>query len=69
MEVTTTLFDRALHLVMFVAGGAAVGLGSLAVIERIGESSRRSVRTSWVLIAISIFVVVFAIERSYHALS
>ncbi|MEX2537804.1 MAG: hypothetical protein WD646_04035 [Actinomycetota bacterium] len=68
-ELTTTLVDRALHLVMFVAAAAAIGLGALAVIERLGESSRKAISIRAFAIAAGVTVALFVTERLYHALS
>jgi hypothetical protein len=69
MEPTTTLFDRALHLVMFAVGGLAVGLVALAVLERLSEGGRRTIRPRFIAIAAVVFILLLITERTYHALS
>ena len=68
-ELTTTLFDRALHLVMFAVGGLGVGLVALALIERLSEGARRTIRPRHIAIAAVAFILLFVTERTYHALS
>lgn len=68
MPVETTLAERAIHLALFVSGAAAVALGALAAIERLADGGRTVVRGSYVLAAAGVFVVVFVVERLYHAL-
>jgi hypothetical protein len=69
MELQTTLFDRALHLVMFAVGAAAVGLAALAVIETLSDGARRTIRPRFIVIAVVVFGLLFITERTYHALS
>lgn len=54
---------------MFVAAAAAIGLGALAVIERLGESSRKAISIRAFAIAAGVTVALFVTERLYHALS
>lgn len=68
-ELTTTLFDRALHLVMFAVGGVAVGLSALAMMERLSEGARRTIRPRFIVIAVVVFLLLLITERGYHALS
>jgi hypothetical protein len=58
-----------LHLVLFVTAAAAVGLGALAVIERLGEGSRKTISIRGFAIAAGVTFALFVTERLYHALS
>jgi len=69
MPFHSTLFDRALHLVMFAAAGLAVGLAALALMERLSEGGRRVIRPRFIVIAAAAFLLLFITERTYHALS
>lgn len=69
MELHTTLFDRALHLVLFAVGALAVGLIALAVMERLSEGARRTIRPRLIAIASVVFILLLITERTYHALS
>jgi hypothetical protein len=69
MPFPSTLFDRALHLVMFGAGAAAFGFAALLVMERLSEDARRTIRPRFIVISAAAFVVLLVIERTYHALS
>jgi hypothetical protein len=68
-ELTTTLFDRALHLVLFITAAVAVGFGALAVLERLGEKTRRSISMRAFGVTAGATVALFVFERLYHALS
>lgn len=70
MDVHTALAERAIHLVLFIAGAVAVALVVLAGIERaFDRASSRAIRPWHVILPIAVFVVAFAVERAYHALS
>ncbi len=69
MPFHSTLFDRALHLVLFAVGALMVGLGALALMERLSEGARRTIKPRFIAIAAAAFVVLLVIERTYHALS
>ena len=56
-----------LHLAIFIAGAAFLGVVALAVIERLseGESPPR-IRRRQILIALTVLIVIIGIEVSFH---
>lgn len=66
MPVHTTVFERVLHLLLFVSGGVAVGVGALAMLERFTDRTARTVRNSYIAAAAVTFAVFFIAERVYH---
>jgi hypothetical protein len=63
----TTAFERALHLLLFLAGGLALAVFGLAVIERLAGGDRRTIRIVHVAAAGALFAGFFVAERVYHA--
>jgi small neutral amino acid transporter SnatA (MarC family) len=66
VPVVTTPFERALHLLLFVSAGVGFGVLAIALLERVSEGARRTVRLMHVVIAMSVFVAFFVAERIYH---
>lgn len=66
MDPLTTPFERALHLLLFVSGGVTVAAVALTALERLSESTRRTVRPIHVVAAALLFGAFFAAERIYH---
>ena len=60
--------EVAVHLGLFVVGGAVLGLLALAFLERLAPGERRIVRWAYVGAAAVLFFALFAAERVYHAL-
>jgi hypothetical protein len=67
VDPVTTPFERGLHLLLFVAAAGAFGLAAIALLERLSDGSRRTVRGVHVAIAGVIFAALFVAERIYHA--
>lgn len=67
MELETTTVERIIHLALFVSGGLVLGLGGLALVERSAGPGRRIVRWTWIGGAAASFVLLFGLERLYHA--
>ena len=66
--IVTTPFERALHLLLFVAGGVAFAVVALSVLERFGGRSERSIRPVYMAIPVAIVAALFVAERVYHAM-
>jgi hypothetical protein len=69
VPIETTTFERAVHLALFIVGGIAFAVGSLAVLERIGSSSSdRTIRGVHVAVAATAFAALALTELSFHLL-
>jgi hypothetical protein len=66
VDPVTTSFERGLHLLLFVSGAAAFGVVAMALLERLSEGARRTVRFVHVALAGVAFVAFFVAERIYH---
>jgi hypothetical protein len=66
MPLHTTVFERVLHLVLFLSAGVALGVGALTALERVATRGDRTIRTRYVVSAAVTFALVFAAERVYH---
>lgn len=62
----TTAVERLIHLVMFLTAGLTVGLGAIALVERIGGGERLLVSPRHVGGAAVLFLILFVAERIYH---
>lgn len=70
MDIHTALAERAIHLVLFIAGAVVVAVVALAGVERAFErTGSRAIRRWHVALPITAFVLAFVAERAYHALS
>jgi hypothetical protein len=67
VDPVTTPFERGLHLLLFVSGAAAFGVVAIALLERMSEGARRTVRIVHVALTGVVFVAFFVAERIYHA--
>ena len=67
MDPVTTPFERGLHLLLFVSAAAAIGVVAIALLERLSEGARRSIRILHVAITGVVFVAFFVAERIYHS--
>ena len=67
MDPVTTPFERALHLLLFVSAAAAFGIAAIALLERLSEGARRTIRVRHVALSAVVFVAFFVAERIYHA--
>ncbi len=65
MPPHTTVLER-VHLLLFVSGGIAVGVGALAMLERFTDRSARTICSGYVAAAAVTFAVFFIAERVYH---
>lgn len=66
MDPVTTPFERGLHLLLFVSAIAAMGVTGIALLERLSDGSRRTVRIVHVAITAVVFAAFFVAERVYH---
>lgn len=67
MQPVTTVFERALHFVLFASAGLAFAVGALAILDRMTtEGGERTIRRWHIVVAWSVFLVLFAAERIYH---
>jgi hypothetical protein len=66
VDPVTTPFERGLHLLLFVSGAAALGVTAIALLERLSDGSRRTVRVVHVALAAVVFAAFFVAERVYH---
>ena len=67
VDPVTTPFERGLHLLLFVSAAAAIGVLAMALLERLSEGARRTIRVLHVGITGVVFVVFFVAERIYHS--
>jgi hypothetical protein len=67
MDPVTAPFERALHLLLFISAAAAIGVVAIALLERLSEGARRTIRIAHVAITGAVFVAVFVAERIYHS--
>ena len=51
---------------LFVSAAAAVGVAAIALLERLSDDSRRTVRVMHVLLTAVVFAAFFVVERLYH---
>lgn len=69
MDLGTTAFERAVHLLLFITAGLGFGVLAVAGLERIADGARRSVRNLHVAVAVGVPAMLFVVERIYHALT
>jgi hypothetical protein len=69
VEHHVTVIEEAIHLGLFVAAGLALAVSGLAVVERMIDGGRRTIRTLYVWIGVGVVLAFFAAERLYHALN
>jgi hypothetical protein len=70
MPLETTTFERAIHLALFIVGGVAFAVGSLAVLERVASSSTdsRTISAVHIAVAVGVFVALALTEVVFHLL-
>lgn len=66
MPIETTTFERAIHLLLFVAGGLAFAVAALALLERAMGGERRSIRGSHVVGSTAAFIAIALTEVAFH---
>ena len=66
VQPTTTVFERALHFVLFMSAGLAFAVAALAIIERVTGEGERTIRRWHVAVTMTVFIALFAAERVYH---
>jgi hypothetical protein len=66
VDPVTTPFERALHLLLFVAAAAAAGVAGIGALERLSDGARRTVRVAHIALAATVFAMFFVAERIYH---
>jgi hypothetical protein len=66
VDPVTTPFERGLHLLLFLSAAAALGLIAIALLERLSDDARRTIRFVHVALAGVAFGAVFVAERVYH---
>lgn len=64
----TTFLERLLHLALFALAGLTFGVAALALVERVAGGGRALVRPWHVAGAAAATLLVFGLERLYHAL-
>jgi hypothetical protein len=62
----TTVFERALHFVLFLSAGLAFAVAALAIIERVTGDGERTFRRWHVIATSGVFLALFTCERIYH---
>ena len=66
MDPVTTPFERGLHLLLFVSAAGALGVAAIALLERLSDGARRTVRIAHVAVTAVVFLAFFVAERIYH---
>jgi hypothetical protein len=70
VSLHTTAAERAIHLALFVAAGAALAVVVLGALERVlDRTTEPTIRLWHMTIPVAVFVASFIAERLYHALS
>lgn len=67
MPIETSTLERVIHLLLFVAAAGALGVGALGSLEYLVGGPRRTIRLRHLLVPVAAFVMLFSVERAYHA--
>ena len=58
--------DKLLHLALFVAALGFVGVGAVAVLERVAETAQPVLRRNHLVVAAVVLAALVIAERVYH---